>query len=337
VKHEAFFKSVKPPLTGPTVRKAAAAVSVLGLCTGAILTATGTADAATPATTTLGYTATALAKTTSPLAVVTTYLPPGAARTSYKGQLAATGGTKPYSWSIESGALPAGLTLDSSTGAITGKPSWTGTFDFTAEVTDSEATPVSATQAESITVTAPTLAVTTVSLPAATYGVSYSQKLAATGGISPYTWALSGGSLPAGLTLKPDGTITGKPKASGTSTFTAEVADSDSPFETATASLSITVGVSPLTITTTSLPVATPNQPNYSADLTASGGIGKYTWQIISGSLPEGLRLLPSGLITDLEGVSGLGIYQFEVQVTDSEVPAQSATETLEIQVGGLL
>jgi Putative Ig domain len=337
VKHEVFFKSVKPLLTGPAARRAATAVSVLGLCAGATLTATGTAHAASSVTAASDHTASASAKAVSPLAVVTTYLSPAPAQTSYKGQLAATGGTKPYSWSIESGTLPTGLTLNSSTGAITGKPSWTGTFDFTAEVTDSEATPVSATQAESITVTAPTLAVTTTSLPGATDGVSYSQKLAATGGISPYTWALSAGSLPEGLTLKPDGTITGKPKTSGTFTFTAEVADSDSPFETATASLSITVGISPLTITTTSLPVATPNQPNYSADLTASGGIGKYTWQVISGSLPAGLRLSPSGLISALGGgVSGSGTYQFEVQVTDSEVPAQSATETLEIQVGGL-
>ena len=159
--------------------------------------------------------------------------------------------------------------------------------------------------------------------------------MAATGGISPCTWTLSAGSLPAGLTLKPDGTITGKPKASGTSTFTAEVADSDSPFETATASLSITVGVAPLTITTTSLPEAGQNQQNYDVTLTASGGIGNYTWQAISGSLPNGLSLLPSGAFTvhGFTGITGSGTYQFEVQVTDSEVPAQSATETLEIQV----
>jgi hypothetical protein len=277
----------------------------------------------------------ALAKTVAPLSVVTTYLSPAAAQASYKGQLAATGGTKPYSWSIESGALPAGLTLNASTGAITGKPSLTGTFDFTAEVTDSEATPAPATQAESITVTAPALTVTSISLPAATYGVSYSQKLAATGGISPYAWTLSAGSLPAGLTLKPDGTITGKPKASGTSTFTAEVADSDSPLETATASLSITVGIAPLTITTTSLPGAELNQQNYDVALTASGGAGNYTWQVISGSMPNGLRLLPSGVFTvaGFSGITGSGSYQFEVQVTDSEVPAQSATQTLQIQV----
>src|SRR6202167_5802846 len=81
----------------------------------------------------------ALAKTVSPLAVITTYLPQGAALTSYSGQLAATGGTKPYAWSISAGALPAGLTLHAGTGAITGKPvTPSETADFTVEVTDSE-------------------------------------------------------------------------------------------------------------------------------------------------------------------------------------------------------
>ena len=63
----------------------------------------------------------ALAKATAPLAVATTYLPPGTAQTSYSAQLAATGGTKPYTWSISAGSLPAGLTLHPATGAITGQ------------------------------------------------------------------------------------------------------------------------------------------------------------------------------------------------------------------------
>ena len=61
----------------------------------------------------------ALAKTVSPLAVITTYLPAAAGGSAYSAQLAATGGTKPYAWSISAGSLPAGLTLHSGTGAIT--------------------------------------------------------------------------------------------------------------------------------------------------------------------------------------------------------------------------
>jgi hypothetical protein len=176
---------------------------------------------------------------------------PAAGGRAYSAQLAATGGTKPYTWSISAGSLPAGLTLHPATGAITGKPITSSqTTDFTVEVTDSEATPASATASESITVTTVPPAVTTTSLPAATDG-------AATGGITPYTRSLSGGSLPAGLTLHPNGTIFGTPKAGGTADFTVEVADSASPFETATASLSITVTVASLVVTTASnLPTA---------------------------------------------------------------------------------
>ena len=200
----------------------------------------------------------ALAKTTAPLAVATTYLPPGTAQTSYLAQLTATGGTKPYTWSISTGTLPAGVpTLHPATGAITGKAAASGTDGFTVAVTDSESTPVTASAPESITVTTPPLSVTTTSLPGAVAGVAYSAKLAATGGISPYTWLLSGGSLPEGLTVRPNGTIAGTPKTAGTASFTVEAADSDTPAKSATASLSIAVGVAKLAVTTgASLPSA---------------------------------------------------------------------------------
>ena len=178
-------------------------------------------------------------------------------------QLAATGGSKPYTWSISAGSLPAGLTLHPNTGAITGKPvTPSQTADFTVEVTDSEATPVSATASESITVT---------TAPAggdhrvfagrdgrrAVFGSTGSDR-----GIPPCTWALSGGSLPDGLTLHPNGTISGTAKTGGTADFTVEVADSASPFETATASLSITVNVASLVVTTaSSLPTAYTSTP----------------------------------------------------------------------------
>ncbi len=61
----------------------------------------------------------------------------GTVNTPYSSSLAATGGTPPYTFSIVTGALPAGLTLNPSTGAITGTPTTPGTFSFTAEVTDS--------------------------------------------------------------------------------------------------------------------------------------------------------------------------------------------------------
>jgi hypothetical protein len=71
--------------------------------------------------------------------------------------------------------------------------------------------------------------------------VPYSAYLAAFGGTGPYTWAVTGGSLPAGLSLSKWGVISGKPTGSGTSYFTVKVTDSGSPAQTATAGLSITI------------------------------------------------------------------------------------------------
>jgi hypothetical protein len=278
----------------------------------------------------------ALAKTISPLGVVTTYLPAAAGGSAYSAQLAATGGTKPYTWSISAGSLPAGLTLHPATGAITGKPvTPSETADFTVEVTDSEATPASATGSETITVTTAPPAVTTTSLPAATDGAPYSAALAATGGITPYTWSLSGGSLPAGLTLHPSGTISGTPKAGGTADFTVEVADSASPFETAIASLSITVNVASLVVTTASnLPTAYTSAP-YSVKLGAAGGTTPYTWSVTSGSLPAGLKLHSNGTLSGTPSATGTAT--FTVQAADAENPAATATASLTLTVAAPL
>jgi len=82
--------------------------------------------------------------------VVTTSLPAGTAGTSYSATLAATGGTTPYRWSTSSGSLPAGLSLNANTGAITGTPTVAGTSNFTVQVSD--ANNLTATQPLSIVV-----------------------------------------------------------------------------------------------------------------------------------------------------------------------------------------
>ena len=135
----------------------------------------------------------ALTSTPAPLLVTTTSPLTATAGSAYVAKLDATGGVKPYSWSLAGGtSLPAGLVLHASTGQITGKAVGpAGTSDFIAEVTDSESSPVSATALESITVTVTPLTVTTVALPAATAGVAYSATLAAAGGVAPYSWSAS--------------------------------------------------------------------------------------------------------------------------------------------------
>jgi hypothetical protein len=85
------------------------------------------------------------------------------------------------------------------------------------------------------------LTITTISLPNGTVGVSYSASLSASGGTTPYSWSLVGGSLPPGLRLSPRGVISGRPTSSGTFNFAVQVRDRISPVQTAQRALSITV------------------------------------------------------------------------------------------------
>lgn len=161
------------------------------------------------------------------LVVATTSLDDATLGAPYSTSVQAAGGTQPYSWTIGGGSLPDGLTL-STAGAITGTATSDGTFQFTVVVTDANSTQAHATL--SITVSA-ALHIVTLALPAAPVGADYHFTLAAAGGTPfatglPYLWSLVGGSLPDGLTLGPDGTISGKPTAAAAGThFTVRVSD----------------------------------------------------------------------------------------------------------------
>lgn len=74
--------------------------------------------------------------------------------------------------------------------------------------------------------------ITTTSLPGGTVGSAYNQTLTATGGATPYTWALADGDLPPGLTLSSGGVISGDLTAAGTYEFTVEVTDANSNTDT---------------------------------------------------------------------------------------------------------
>ena len=169
------------------------------------------------------------------LSITTASLPSDVAGSPYQQTLAANGGAGVYSWSIIAGSLPGGLSL-SSTGIISGTPTTAGTSSFTVQVADGDGT--KATKALSITVAAASLAITTTSLPAAGAGTAYTATLQASGGQPPYSWSVTQGALPVGLSLSVAGAITGTPSG-GSSTFTVQV--SDAAHATATASLTISV------------------------------------------------------------------------------------------------
>lgn len=132
--------------------------------------------------------------------------------------LAVTGST-PITFAVTTGTLPAGLTLNASTGQITGTPSASGAYNFTVTATNSAGndTQVFSGTVGTVAVTPPTI--TTTALNSLTQGSSFSQTIAATGGL-PITWAVLSGSLPAGLSLASStGIISGTPTAAGSYSF----------------------------------------------------------------------------------------------------------------------
>jgi putative Ig domain-containing protein len=288
-----------------------------------------------------------LSPITSTLTISTSELPQATVKASYSATLAATGGTTPYTWSISSGRLPAGLSLAAKTGTISGTPTSSGNFSFGVKVTDSTAstgwgkTDKTATATVTLTVAAASspiapsaLSITTSSLPSGAQGTSYSNSIAATGGTTPYSWSVTSGSLPAGLSLaSSSGLISGTPTASGTSSFTATVRDSGNPTQTKSVNLSIavTAASTALAITTSSLPSGTQGSA-YSTGLAATGGTTPYTWSIASPTgLPTGLTLASSGLISGTPTATGTSSLTFKV--ADSSSPVQTKSVTLSLAV----
>lgn len=279
------------------------------------------------------------------LAISTTSLPSGTAGAAYSAGLAATGGSPAYTWSITSGQLPGGMTLDVASGVISGTPTASGTYNFMAKVTDSSSPAQTASAALTLTVAAAAqtiapLQITSPSLPAGTEGTAYSAGLAATGGTLSYTWTITSGRLPLGLSLgSANGAISGTPTVSGTYSFTAAVSDSSSPAQTVSVPLTMTIaaaapaqtGSPSLTITTATLPSGTDGVA-YSTVLQASGGTPSYVWSVTAGNLPSGLTMsATTGAISGTPSASGT--FNFTVAVADNSNPAQKQSLATSISV----
>ena len=124
----------------------------------------------------------------------------------------ATGGSGVYTWSLSSGALPAGVVLDPSKGTLSGTPQTAGNFAFGLSATDAEGRVATVNAALRV---APRLQIRTLRLKSATLGQVYRATLATNGGVPPLKWRLAGGKLPAGIRLSQLGTLTGAPRQVG--------------------------------------------------------------------------------------------------------------------------
>ncbi len=250
-----------------------------------------------------------------PLSITTTTLPSGSVGVTYGINLAATGGTTPYRWSVTTGSLPAGLTL-APAGVLSGTPTAGGTTTFTVTVQD--AGNLSATQSYTLVIiSALTLNGT---LTGGVVGTPYSGTVSAAGGTPPYAITVSAGALPGGLTLSAAGAISGTPTANGTFSFTIQVADSAN----TTATKAFTVNIAPaLAITQTTLPAGVRGTA-YSAKVSATGGVPPYAFTLASGALPAGIALSSDGTISGTP--TATGSFTPGILVTDSAKATASGT-----------
>lgn len=223
-------------------------------------------------------------------------------------------GTDPITFSVTAGALPAGLTLNTSTGVISGTP--TGTGSYTVTITPANgagngtARQFTGTVGSAAPVNTPPT-ITTTTLPSMTVGASMTQTIASTGS-TPITYSVFSGQLPAGLSLN-GAVISGTPTTAGSYSFTVRATNSAGVDDQVFAgTVAAPAGTAP-TITTTSLPAMT--QGVAMSQTIAATGSATITLSVLGGSLPAGLSL--SGMTVSGTPTAS-GSYNFTLRATNS-------------------
>lgn len=276
--------------------------------------------------------------TPSPAAALKISAPPSHATVGvpYNAVSSVSGGSSPYLFGV-SGTMPPGLSLNPSTGSITGTPTVAGTYDFELNVSTISATADTSTPIQVglgavhpsklygsnsghivVSSTALTISPNSASVPSQGQQ-QFTAHLSGTADTA-VTWSATRG------TISSNGTFVA-PKVSGDTpvTITAKSANSKSE---AAATVTVT-GQTPLAITSASLPEGNTGSP-YSATLAATGGVSPYQWNLASGSLPSGIQLQSgSGVITGTTTVAG--VYPITAKVTDTGGQSASLAFTLTI------
>jgi uncharacterized repeat protein (TIGR01451 family) len=255
--------------------------------------------------------------------------PSGEVGVAYSSQLTVTDGTSPFAWTVSAGALPAGVTLNASTGLLSGTPTTAGTASFTVRVTD--ASNLTATRAVSIAVAAaPSVAFT----PAGgQVGVAYSQQPTLSGGTGPFAWAVSAGALPPGLTLNAStGLVSGTPTAGGGFSVTVRVTDGFA--QVASRTVTITIVASPAFVA--GAPPSGQVGVPYSTTFQVTGGTSPIVLSISAGSLPSGLTFnAGSGAVSGTP--TTVGTSSFTVSAIDANGQTATKPVTLVIAAGPLV
>jgi large repetitive protein len=292
-------------------------------------TATNASGTSAPATVTI--TVTAPTFTMSPAAGALTAATVG---TAYSQTVAASGGTAPYTYAV-TGTLPAGLSLNTTTGAITGTPTTAGNASFTITATDANSVTGAANYSLAVAAQSVALALSPSSgaLTAATVGNAYNQSVTATNGTGPYTY--SGTGLPNGLSINTStGAITGTPTTAGSYTITVAATDSTSPANSGSSSYTLVVNAAATIVFSPSggaLKDAMAGEA-YSQQISVTGGSGTLIYSLASGTLPKGMVLnISTGALNGPLDTGTEGNYTFSIQASNSNGATGSASYTIKV------
>lgn len=247
-----------------------------------------------------------------------------------------SGGASPYSGYSVAG-LPAGLAITGNTAdsvTVSGTPTASGSFSLNASATDSSTGngPFGQGQIFTLVVTAPTLVMTPApGTLALSYGVPNTVNFNASGGTGPYSFSLSSGTLPVGVSFSSTGVLSGTPTVPGNYAIGVQVEDdstgSGAPFALIQ-NYVLQVGAPAVVIS----PVTMPNGSvgtAYATTLTASGGVAPYSFSLLSGALPIGISFSSAGVFSGIPRSDGN--FSVTVQATDSNGQTGSLVYTFTI------
>ena len=236
---------------------------------------------------------------------------------------------EPKTWSISSGALPPGLAIDATTGLISGTPTAAGQFDFQVLAkmnsdtrSDTKVLAIVVRDQLGILGAEP---FTTARSARGEVSAPFDTTLTATGGSGTYTWSLTGGTLPPGLTFQ-EGAISGTPTTAGVYAFTATLTDTEGRVANYPGRIVI---AQKLAVSTLLLRPARQGK-YYQAKLKTTGGVLPRTWRIVRGPLPRGVRFdRTAGTVFGIPTRPGRSRVTFEA----TDALGVTATKTLAIVV----
>ncbi|MEK6192569.1 MAG: putative Ig domain-containing protein [Chloroflexota bacterium] len=243
-----------------------------------------------------------------PITLSPATLPSGTVGVAYSQTITGSGGTAPYTFAVTSGTLPGGLTLTPA-GVLAGTPTSAGTSIVTIRGTDANGCFATVTYTMIIAPACPVISIGPPP-PNGTVGVAYTHTLTGSGGTAPYTFTITGGTLPAGVTLTPAGVLAGTPTNAGSSSVTIRGTDANGCF----ADTAYTIVIAPAPPPPPVCPpitLAPPVLPNgtvgvaYNQTITGSGGTAPYTFTVTVGTLPAGMTLTPTGLLSGTPSTAG--------------------------------